>query len=84
MSQEDCGALEDQQEQQFADLFKVVGWIRELCELDPLPLEFKKIMALRMERLCAGEHQSVSSSWLPIGDMAEDILNNPNDRIALL
>ena len=45
-------------------LCKVMGWIGELCGLDPPPSEFKKIKALKDERHFAIDQQTFSSDGL--------------------
>ena len=42
-----------------ANLCKMVGWMQELCELDPSPSESRDIGALSVERRYAGNQQTI-------------------------
>ena len=68
----------EQDDNQLDDLCKVIGWVRELCSLDPLPSQACKIQSLEVTKHYAQDHQSVSSYFLSTGKM-EDILKKLNE-----
>ena len=83
--EEDRGSSGDEQiqeEYQTACLCKCIGWIKELCHLDPLSLESKTIKPMKIENSC--ESEQGSSLYLSlVSNTTEDIFHDLSDQILL-
>ena len=59
----------------------MISWMRELCDLDHPPHQAQRVRSYMVTRLFAQDPRSTSSHQLPVGETAEAILKDVDEKI---